>query len=325
MTEWIVELPDGYRAVTPSMDDIPRATAFFNLVEISEWGMPDFDENEVEEEWADLDLSKSVVLVESESGEVVASMTLIESRGVTWEAFGYVHPGHQGNGLGRWIVDWSERTAHSRDDETRDGYKVELLNYISTVNTAAQQLLGARGYEVAKVFRRMRLDMAERPEPVVWPNGYDLRMFVRDKDERPFFAALESAFAEHWAAAPRTFEDWTKHWLSRDADTDLWVQLMHDRRVVGISCGRVMSGAGWIGYVGVIPEYRRRGLAKLILQESFGRFWDKGIQQVDLGVDSNNRQSAIDLYLGAGMYESHSYETNRKVLRDGLDWREDED
>ena len=80
----IADLPCGIRAMTPTMNDIGRATEFFNLVEISEWGVPDFDESEVEEEWADLDLEKSVVVVEDESGQIVASMTLILSDGVTW-------------------------------------------------------------------------------------------------------------------------------------------------------------------------------------------------------------------------------------------------
>lgn len=318
------DLPKGYRFFTPSLDDIPRATGFFNLVEISEWGMPDFDESEVREEWEELDLGKSVVMVEHESGELVASMTLVNSRGVTWEAFGYVHPDHQQKGLGTWIVRWAETAAHQREDETRSGFQLSMLNYISTVNKAAQDLLGDLGYDVAKVFRRMRIELEARPPMVEWPAGIALRTFVEGRDERPYFDALDAAFADHWTSSPRTFESWSKAWLTGDYDTNLWVQIVDGDRVVGICSGKLMGDGGWIGYVGVIPDYRRRRLAKLMLQESFGRFWDKGIRQVDLGVDSENRQSAIDLYLGAGMHESHSYEANRKVLREGMDWREEE-
>ncbi len=324
MTGRIADLPAGYRSVSPTMDDIPRATDFFNLVEISEWGMPDFDESEVEEEWADLDLAKSVVLVEDEHGHIVASMTLVNGNGVTWDAFGYVHPEHQKRGLGAWIIDWAEATAADRMDETRSGYRIEMLNFTSTINAAAQELLGAKGYDVVKVFRRMRIELGERPEPVIWPEGFALRPFVEGRDDEAYFDALQTAFAEHWSAAPRTYEQWRKSWFTGDYDTILWVQLIHDDRVVGICSGKPVADTGWIGYIGVIPEYRRRGLAKLLLQEDFARFWDKGIRTVDLGVDSENRQSAIQLYLGMGMHESHSYETNRKVLRDGLDWRDEE-
>lgn len=318
-------LPSGYRAVTPSIDDVPRATQFFDLVEISEWGEPDFDEDEVRDEWEELDLEASVVLVEDTDGSLVAGMTLLLSNGVTWEAFGYVHPDHRGRGLGTWIVDWSETMASHRAVETRDGYEVAILNYTSTVNAEAQRLMSRRGYDIVRVFRRMRIDLHRAPAPVVWPEGFEIREFQRERDARGFYAALDRAFADHWSASPRSFEQWSKHWLGDDADTGLWVQLMHGDDVVGLCCGRRSGDSGWIGYVGVVPEFRRQGLAKSILRDSFRRFWERGITRVELGVDSENRQRAVDLYLGVGMQESHSYETNRKVLRPGRDWREDDE
>lgn len=320
----IADLPVGYRTVSPTMDEVTRATEFFNLVEISEWGMPDFDESEVEEEWADLDLPKSVVLVEDEEGQLVASMTIVNGDGLTWNAFGYVHPGHQERGLGNWIIDWAEATAGDRTEETREGYRIEMLNFTSTINIAAQKLLAVKGYDVVKVFRRMSIDLSERPAPVIWPEGFELRPFVVGRDDQLYFDALQTAFAEHWSFAPRTYENWRNSWFKGDYDTNLLIQLLHDDRVIGICSGKPMGESGWIQHVGVIPEYRRRGLAKLMLQEDFSRFWDKGIRTISLGVDSENRQSATQLYLSMGMHESHSYETNRKILREGLDWRNEE-
>jgi ribosomal protein S18 acetylase RimI-like enzyme len=317
-------LPVGYRAFTPTMDDIPRATEFFNLVEISEWGVPDFDQDEVTEEWADLDLSKSVVLVENQAGDLVASMTLINDNGVTWEAFGYVHPEHQRRGLGTWVTNWSEAMAEARAGETRDGYQIAMLNFISTVNEPARELLAGLGYDGSKVFRRMGIDLEERPEPVTWPSGLKLRPFVEGRDEQAFFDALETSFADHWSAAPRTFERWESSMKSGDYDTRLWLQLFDEDTIVAIGVGKIMSESGWISNVGVLPAYRRRGLAKRMLRELFGRYWDKGITRIGLGVDAENRHSAIDLYLGAGMHQTHGYEVNRKVLRDGLDWRDED-
>lgn len=318
----IEDLPVGYRAVTPTMDDISPATEFFNLVETSEWGEPDFDEDEVREVWDEIELEHSVVLVKDAAGQIVASMTLLLNEGVTWEAFGYVHPEHQGKGLGSWIVGWSEETAKQRAGEWKADYRVTLLNYTSTVNEAARGLMDAERYEIARVFRRMRIDLEECPAPVVWPHGFELRPFDRERDQHAYFDAIDLAFAEHWSASPRTFAWWSKSWLGEGFDPDLLVQVVHDERVVAACCARTTGGAGWIGYLAVIPEYRRRGLGSLLMQESFVRFWNKEIRRIELGVDSQNRQSAIDLYLRAGMHETHSYETNRKYLRDGLDWEE---
>jgi GNAT superfamily N-acetyltransferase len=318
-------LPVGYRAVTPTMDDIPRAVDFFNLVEISEWGVPDFEISDIEEEWADLDLGKSVVLVETDNGEYVASMTIINNNGVTWEAFGYVHPDHQQRGLGSWVTQWSERIAADRSDETRDGYQITILNFISTINDPARDLLAGLGYEGSRVFRRMRIDLDERPEAVTWPSGLELRPFQDGEDEQAYFDAIATSFADHWAAAPRTLERWESSMKTGEYDTSLWLQLFDGDQVVAIASGKVTGESGWIPNVGVVPDYRRRGLAKRLLRELFGRYWDKGIKRVELGVDAENRHSAIDLYLGAGMRQTQSYEANRKVLRDGLDWRDEDE
>lgn len=322
---YIDALPVGYRAFAPTMDDIPRATEFFNLVEISEWGVPDFDEKEVVEEWSDLDLAKSVVLVENGTGELVASMTLINNNGVTWEAFGYVHPEHQQRGLGTWVTRWSEAKAAERSDEVKDEYQIVMLNFISTVNEPAHKLLIGHGYEGTKVFRRMRIDLDERPERVSWPSGLTLHSFVEGQDEQAYFDALETSFADHWSAAPRNLEQWESSMKTGDYDTSLWLQLFDDDAIVAIGSGKIVGDSGWIPYVGVLPAYRRRGLAKRMLHELFGRYWDKGITRIELGVDVENLHSAVDLYLGAGMHQTHGYEICRKVLREGLDWREEDE
>ncbi len=317
-------LPNGYRAVTATLGDIPRATAFFDLVEVSEWGVSDWEEDEVAEEWAELDLGKSVVLIEDEAGDLVASMTLIGKNGVAWETFGYVHPDHQQRGLGTWVVRWAERMAAERSHETRDGYRIEMLNFIATVNDAAQCLLADLGYEGTRVFRRMRIDLTERPGPVVWPSGLALRPFVEGRDEAAFFDAIVTAFTDHWTAAPRRLDRWESYMKTGTYDPDLWLQLVDADQIVGIAAGKISGTSGWIPNVGVLPPYRRRGLGRRLLLELFGRYWDKGITRVELGVDAENRHSAVDLYLGVGMRLTHSYEANRKVLRDGIDWREED-
>lgn len=319
------ELPAGYRAFAPTMEDIPRAVEFFNLVEISEWGVPDFEESDVVEEWEEYDLEKSVVLVEDGNGDLVASMTLVNTSKATWEAYGYVHPDHQARGLGTWVTRWSEDKAAERADETEDGYQIVILNFISTINDPAGRLLNGLGYEGSKVFRRMRIDLEARPEPVIWPSGLQLHEFVENQDEHDYFDAILVTFADHWAAAPRTYEKWESGMKTGDYDPTLWLQLFDGDKIIGIAAGKVTPDGGWIPNVGVLPEYRRRGLAKRLLQELFIRYWDKGITRVELGVDAENRNSAIDLYLGAGMRQTHSYEANRKILREGLDWRDEDE
>src|SRR5688572_25188011 len=103
--------PQPYRRRQASRDHLPEVTDFYNLCEIDEFGEPDYELEEVAEEWSDLDLDRDVLLIETASGELVASMTVFPRGGGVYDASGYVHPQHQQQGLGGYIVDWAERRA----------------------------------------------------------------------------------------------------------------------------------------------------------------------------------------------------------------------
>jgi mycothiol synthase len=72
--------------------------------------------------------------------------------------------------------------------------------------------------------------------------------------------------------------------------------------------------------VGVRRPWRRRGIAEALLLQSFHLFYERGFQQVGLGVDSASLTGATRLYEKAGMQvissESH---LPVKVLRDGVE------
>ena len=202
--------------------------------------------------------------------------------------------------------------AEERNDEWRADHRVTLLNYSSTINEAAHQLMVSAGYEIAKVFRRMRIDL--RIAHNKWSCRRDTRSGRSSSSETNANSSMPCRpHLPNTGRLPRELSSIGRRPGWRRGSTPICsCKLLHEDVVVGVCCGKPVGDGGWIGYVAVIPEFRRRGLAKLLLQESVGRFWDKGIKQVDLGVDSGNGQSAIDLYLGMGVHESHSYETNRK-------------
>jgi ribosomal protein S18 acetylase RimI-like enzyme len=60
-------------------------------------------------------------------------------------------------------------------------------------------------------------------------------------------------------------------------------------------------GLGWIRILGVLPEYRRRGLGQALLRHSFGEFARRGANAVGLGVDAENPTGAVRVYERAGM------------------------
>lgn len=61
-------------------------------------------------------------------------------------------------------------------------------------------------------------------------------------------------------------------------------------------------GLGWIRILGVLPEYRQRGLGQALLRHTFGEFAGRGLEAVGLGVDAENPTGAVRVYERAGMH-----------------------
>jgi ribosomal protein S18 acetylase RimI-like enzyme len=61
---------------------------------------------------------------------------------------------------------------------------------------------------------------------------------------------------------------------------------------------------GWVGTLGVLRPWRRRGLGLALLQHSFARLYERGQRKVGLGVDAQSLTGATRLYEKAGMHSN---------------------
>jgi ribosomal protein S18 acetylase RimI-like enzyme len=74
---------------------------------------------------------------------------------------------------------------------------------------------------------------------------------------------------------------------------------------------------GWVHTLGVLRDYRRRGIALALLQHSFGVFYKMGKPRAGLGVDGQNLTGATRLYEKAGMHIELQEDTYELELRPG--------
>jgi ribosomal protein S18 acetylase RimI-like enzyme len=80
------------------------------------------------------------------------------------------------------------------------------------------------------------------------------------------------------------------------------------RELVALILGsRVSPESGHITQVCVHPEYRRRGLARMLLSVAAFHFMRQGVTEISLTVTESNSQ-AIDLYLAEGYTCAHSFD-----------------
>jgi mycothiol synthase len=308
------ELPEGYSVRAATMEDVLAALELFNACEIAEHGEPDYEEDEVRDEWSELDLENDVMLIEGVSGNLVGSLTPARKQEGLYEAFIYVHPDHTGKGLGSWLIEASELKARRQLDAESPGGTITVRNFVAGINEPANRLLQAHGYDAVRRFWRMQIELTEEPAPVSWPDGYELRDFVAGRDEPGFFAVLDESFGDHWGGTKRSYDEWLRRLKSGNASSDLWLQFFNGEERVAIATAKPSDGFGWISHVGVLKPHRRRGLGEAMLLTLFRRFWDRGIRQIALGVDTENSTGAVSLYERAGMHVNRSHIAYEKVL-----------
>ena len=129
---------------------------------------------------------------------------------------------------------------------------------------------------------------------------------MRESEERRVYEAQMASFADTWMFARDPYESWL-HWMVEEPsfDRSLWFLAEQDGDLAGIILSRAPEnepGLGWIRILGVLPEYRQRGLGQALLKHAFAEFASRGFKAVGLGVDAENPTGAVRVYERAGMH-----------------------
>ena len=194
---------------------------------------------------------------------------------------------------------------------------VPIRAYANEGDDTYRAALSRRRFEVVRSSFTMEIDLEATTDEPVWPEGLRSRPFRRG-EERAVYDAYVEAFADHWGFVAESFADWCTWNLGPDRDTNLW-RLVEDRGEIAALCMSVPSRGddrtvGWVGVLAVRRAWRRRGLARALLLESFGLFRSIGRRRAGLGVDSENTTGAIALYEGVGMRATGRSDTWERVL-----------
>jgi mycothiol synthase len=174
------------------------------------------------------------------------------------------------------------------------------------------------GWQRIRSSYQMRIELSDDlPEPT-WPEGISVRTMELG-EERRVYEANNAAFADHWDFRAQSFESWSSDAFGRENSDPALIWLAEDgNELAGLSVnGWHFSGDprfGWIGSLGVRPEWRRRGLATALLYQSFRDFRRRGATRVGLGVDAQNTTGAVELYERVGMHVARRNDTYEKQL-----------
>ena len=298
--------PSGLTTRPARQDDLRAVTELLRGSELVDRGEAEITPEDVASVWSmpDFDLDK-------ESNMIFDDDRLVGYGEVyQWRAEATVYPDARDRGIGTGLVAWTEQATLARRSASEEA---RIGQTIIDSNHTAIELLKRNGYTRRHTSWALRMPTEVEIEDQPLPVGYAIRLFD-EKDERQVFQVVEDAFNEWPNRTPSTFEKW-QGWvtLRDDFDPSLVFVAIHEEEVVGVAVGLSYPDEGWVHQLAVQRDHRRKGLAKALLKTTFDQMRTLGFPEVGLSTDS--RTGALDLYLDLGMEVRESYTHYSKLLR----------
>jgi GNAT superfamily N-acetyltransferase len=312
--------PARLRAAGPA--DFPAIAAVRNACRAAE-GQPAAETADgVAESWTEpgCDLARDCVVAELADGTVAGSDEVYDrgSRRVYDCWGGDVLPEHRGGGIGDALLAWAEARVRARVRERLgdDAFRGEVRLQTTKPPDAPAPVTAAlerAGFRPLRTFVKMRAPLPDAAE-LRWPEGVRVETFRPgdEKQARELWQARVDSFADHWGAVPPDPELGMARLRHESAKPDfdptwMWAARDGSGRVAGICfCRGAFLGddeLGFVGHLGVVPEWRRRGLARALLRHAMAELKRRGRTACELGVDAEHPTGARELYGQEGFRE----------------------
>ena len=219
---------------------------------------------------------------------------------------GGVVDAHRGRGIGRSLM----RAAVARAESL--GSSV-LHVQAADGNGPATHILTTEGFRPIKRYVQMTWT------PVVLtadglPDGFSLRSFRLDRDEKTLTDLQNAAFDGTWGFCPNTVSEISARVRFKISPPKGIIFLMNGSTASGyVWTARTPDEVGSIGFIamtGVHPDYRGMGLGKVVVAAGLYHLKAQGVGAVELEVDSEN-VAATGLYGKLGfekIFETRWYE-----------------
>jgi ribosomal protein S18 acetylase RimI-like enzyme len=88
-----------------------------------------------------------------------------------------------------------------------------------------------------------------------------------------------------------------------------------DGKVVATLMAGYEGHRGWVNYLAVAPEHRRRGFARVLMQEAEERLLALGCPKVNVQVRDSN-QEALGLYKSIGYLQDEAVSLGKRLIAD---------
>lgn len=316
-----------------TMDDLETVYALVETSMMEDFGTNNLSVEDIRSEWESpkFDVSKNTHSVyTADQQQLVGYVEVWDTREIPVRPFvwGYVHPDYRGRGIGSYLIQWGEERSRQVIDRVPENARVVMGTDCSIDNADAKALFEANGLTTDRRSWLMLIELDEEPDAPVFPDGITLTTMAELNNLEAVYCAVRDSFQDHRGYVEETLEEGLKrftHWIENDPNYDptFWLLAMDGDNIIGISLCREKSwddaDASHVNTLGVLREYRRRGIALALLQQSFVEAWKRGQRKVSLGVDASSLTNATRLYEKAGMHIYHAFDEFEKELRPGVE------
>jgi len=300
--------PAGVSVRSAARDDLDQVVALLRGAELVDSGRATWSREEVDADWNRLgfDLGADARVFFTD-GDLVAYAETVGGR-----LWGTVAPHARGRGLGTALLRWQEERA--REQARMQGATGMLLGQtLADSAHGAIALLQAHGYTA--LYSAWSLQLPSEIDLSATAPPADIRFRQMQAGEgRSIYEVIERAFNESPGRAPQSFEVWRAATVGRpDFDPCLtFVAVGADGTIVGAAIGIEYPDGGWVQQLAVVAEQRGRGIARALLGAVFGALRGRGL--TSLGLSTDSRTGALDLYRRLGMVVERSFKHWSKWL-----------
>lgn len=329
-----VIMVENYQTRPAEWADIPAIVELYNEFTIAQWGYPDWTLEDAETDLGapGYNISESVQMWFDTNQTLVAvglvfPLSTIPVRVRTTVCIKPSHPDFEA--LGLVILEWLERTSRRLAiEDAPEHARIQMLTWTHSAYEPLADLYRAYGMKWIRRFLGMEIALPVELPATELPANVTIRTLRYPDEAREAYRVSDIAFRDHYGHVPdpdmQGFDAWAhRKFSSHVFDPTLWFVLESEGEWAGFAwCHLGMpedTQLGWIGTLGVLPEFRRRGYAILLLQHAFREFYARGMHKAGLGVDASSLTGATRLYERAGMHTANAWDTYAKVLRQGVE------
>lgn len=223
--------------------------------------------------------------------------------------FGEVHPAYRRQGLGTFVLKWTEARGRWLISERPQHLPAVLRLDFTDIRPDAVCLYERLGFRKRFTEHRMRRDLHDPFPDYLLPDHVTLLTWVPERAAH-FYDVYRDAWSTRPNGAGWAAEEWTEYYADDpDFRPDLTLLALSGGEAIAFVRCDVTAvrewgvPGGWIAHIGVRPEWRGRGVASGLLTLIMQKLRAEGLGYAELDVGSDNPE-AKRLYERAGFTDT---------------------